>query len=125
MAFFFTFQSGKDPYEAYPISQRTHFTPLKSEASFPQDKLERSQKMIQIEGEDNKLGHKKQLSESEQQSLEWERIKGKKYHDLQDLEMRISLHKDDPNFPLKSYQQEFARIKHEIASLEGPNKQSH
>lgn len=116
--FFFTFQSGQEEGSGKAVQQRVRVLENYSVKTFRELPNAEGDQLIELEGHISLQGHKKKLSPAEQEDLELTRTKVEKYHQLLDLEARISLHKEDPAFPRESYQRKVRQVRDELRAID-------
>ena len=61
---------------------------------------------------------KKQQTQSEKESLAIWQAQSRIYHQVQDLEMRVKLHKEDPQFDAQSYEDKILRLMTEAMQID-------
>ncbi|MEO1382515.1 MAG: hypothetical protein AAFV78_04680 [Bacteroidota bacterium] len=61
---------------------------------------------------------KKQQTQSEKESLAIWQAQSRIYHQVQDLEMRVKLHKEDPQFDAQSYEDKILRLMTEARQID-------
>lgn len=122
---FFTFQSGMESSDSQAVSNRVKVVENYASKLDHGPLQKERQAVLRLEGQVALQSRKKKLNPSELEELELAKIKAQKYHQLMDLEERISLHEDEPSFPKVPYSKKAQLLRDEIEAIDKSRTVSH
>lgn len=122
LCFFFVSQS--DEPEGDAKTQQLKVQVVSSNEAFTASAFQGSTKaqLVDLATKIQAVRQKKQLTQFEKENLAIWQAQSRIFHQVQDLEMRVNLHKEDPQFDAQSYDKKILRLMTEARQIENASE---